>query len=87
MSDFPHVNAAFINALAEEGTRGELIEYLQKQWNETCWLRAENERLRGLIRQIAWSNAQCAADALKMRSIAMDEIRDRDSPSNENVLP
>lgn len=37
--NYPHVPAAFINALSEEGTREELIKYLQKQWNETCWLR------------------------------------------------
>lgn len=37
---YPHVPAAFINAIAEEGTKDEAIEYLQKQWNETCALRA-----------------------------------------------
>ena len=36
---YPHVNAAHINALAEEGTREELIEWLQKQWDEICVLR------------------------------------------------
>lgn len=36
----PHVPAAFINAIAEEGTKNEAIEWLQKQWNETCVLRA-----------------------------------------------
>lgn len=40
MSDYPHVPAAFINAIAEEGTKAEAIEYLQKQWNENCALRA-----------------------------------------------
>jgi hypothetical protein len=28
-----HVPAAFINAIAEEGTKAEAIEYLQKTWN------------------------------------------------------
>jgi hypothetical protein len=42
---YPHVPAAFINAIAEEGTKAEAIEYLQKQWNETCALRAELTRL------------------------------------------
>src|ERR1044071_57072 len=41
---YPHVPAAFINAIAEEGTKAEAIEYLQKQWNETCALRAELTR-------------------------------------------
>jgi hypothetical protein len=36
----PHVPAAFINAIAEEGTKHEAIFYLQKQWNETCALKA-----------------------------------------------
>ena len=36
--DYPHVQAAFINAIAEEGTKAEAIEWLQKQWNETCAL-------------------------------------------------
>lgn len=39
--EYPHVPAAFINALAEEGTKDEAIAFLQKQWNETCALRAK----------------------------------------------
>lgn len=35
----PNVRAAFINTIAEEGTKAEAIEFLQKQWNETCALR------------------------------------------------
>lgn len=37
----PHVPAAFITALSESGTREELIERLQKLWNENCALRAQ----------------------------------------------
>ena len=40
MTDYPHVPAAFINAIAEEGTKAEAVEYLQKQWNEVCALRS-----------------------------------------------
>lgn len=40
MSNYPHVQAAFINAIAEEGTKAEAVTWLQKQWNETCALRA-----------------------------------------------
>ena len=36
----PHVPAAFINAIAEEGTKAEAIEYLQKTWNELCALKS-----------------------------------------------
>ena len=51
MTDYPHVPAAFINAIAEEGSKAEAIEFLQKQWNETCALRAvlkdAQKRLKG----------------------------------------
>lgn len=40
---FPHVPAAFINAIAEEGTKDGAIRYLQKQWNETRALAATCE--------------------------------------------
>lgn len=37
---YPFVRASFINALSEEGTREELVRYLQEQWNETCAVRS-----------------------------------------------
>lgn len=40
MTNYPHVPAAFINAIAEEGTKAEAIEWLQKTWNELCATRA-----------------------------------------------
>lgn len=45
MKKYPHVPAAFINALAEEGSREEILGYLQEQWNESCALREEVKRL------------------------------------------
>ncbi len=45
--EYPHVRAAFINAIAEEGTKAEAVAWLQKQWNETCALRAELKAHRG----------------------------------------
>lgn len=39
MAEAPHVPAAFINAIAEEGTKEEAIAWLQKVWNENCQLR------------------------------------------------
>lgn len=36
MSDAPYVRAAFINAITEEGTKAEAVEWLQKTWNELC---------------------------------------------------
>ena len=35
-----HHPAAFINAIHEEGSKAEAIEYLQKTWNELCEARA-----------------------------------------------
>lgn len=32
--DYPYAPAAFINAIAEEGTKDEAVEWLQKTWNE-----------------------------------------------------
>lgn len=40
MSSEKHHPAAFINAIAEEGTKAEAVEWLQMQWNENCELRA-----------------------------------------------
>ena len=37
----PHVPAAFINAIAEGGTKAEAVEWLQKLWNENCALRSQ----------------------------------------------
>lgn len=47
---FPHVPAAFINAIAEEGTKEEAIEYLQKTWNELCYLRKELAYIKSVSR-------------------------------------
>jgi putative heme degradation protein len=35
----PHVRAAFINRIREEGTKEEACNFLQEQWNETCQAR------------------------------------------------
>lgn len=47
---YPFVRASFINALSEEGTREELVRYLQEQWNETCAVRSA---LRSAISRLA----------------------------------
>lgn len=39
--NYPRVPAAFINAIAEEGTKVEAINWLQKEWNENCFLRKQ----------------------------------------------
>lgn len=50
MTDYPHVPAAFINAIAEEGTKDDAIYHLQKLWNENCALRDEIKSLRAYRR-------------------------------------
>jgi len=42
---FPHSPAAFINNIAEEGTKDEAIRWLQTTWNEAVALRAQNAEL------------------------------------------
>lgn len=44
--------AAFINAIAEEGTKAEAVEWLQKTWDENCELRAEIERLTAMVQMM-----------------------------------
>lgn len=38
--------AAFINIIAEDGTKEEAIRYLQETWNELCEAREEIKRLK-----------------------------------------
>lgn len=39
-NNHPHVAAAFINSIREEGTKEEALFWLQEQWDETCAIRA-----------------------------------------------
>ena len=49
-TDAPHYQAAFINAIAEEGTKQEAIAWLQQIWNERCQLERE---LAAAVKRIA----------------------------------
>jgi len=53
MDKYPTVNAAFINAIREEGTKQEACDFLQEQWNETCALHNEITRLRSEVDHMA----------------------------------
>lgn len=70
----PHVPAAFINAIAEEGTKDEAIHYLQKQWNENCHLRA----------QLAAAEATSTANADRAR-LANQNLRQMDAARKANL--
>jgi len=48
---YPRVPAAFINAIAEEGTKDEAVTWLQKQWDETCALRKAGQALIDDVRR------------------------------------
>lgn len=37
----PHVPAAFINAIAEEGTKAEAVQFLQETWNDYCEMKRQ----------------------------------------------
>src|SRR3990167_5177071 len=83
MADYPHVPAAFINAIAEEGTKAEAIEWLQKQWNETCALLAVLHRIANIRHDAAGEPEEeatvIAADALRLneqRSYECETCRD-----------
>ena len=45
--------AAFINAIAEDGTKDEAVRYLQSTWDDLCDLRATVARQRGLLQEAA----------------------------------
>jgi len=60
----PHVRAAFINAIREEGTKAEACDYLQNTWNELAVARASSARfarLYGIVRRIKWIDAETPA--------------------------
>lgn len=44
--------AAFINNIAEEGTKQEAITYLQRTWDEKCGLQAEFNELQEAARAL-----------------------------------
>ncbi len=54
MMGHPHVPAAFINAIREEGTKQQACDWLQKQWNECCALRDEIKTLKGQLKDADW---------------------------------
>jgi len=41
-----HHPAAFINVIAEEGTKAEAVKYLQETWNELCDLKSAVRKIQ-----------------------------------------
>lgn len=49
-----HHPAAFINAIAEEGSKAEAVSFLQKTWNENCELEAKLRRYRSAMENVCF---------------------------------
>lgn len=43
--NYPRRPAAFINVIADEGSKAEAVEWLQKIWDELCYVRQELKTL------------------------------------------
>lgn len=61
MSTAPHSPAAFINNIADEGTKAEAIAWLQKTWNELVQARKQIEAMQPVVNaasilETAWSS-------------------------------
>ena len=52
MGKAPHAQAAFINAIADEGTKDEAVQFLQETWNELCEARDEITALRARLAEV-----------------------------------
>lgn len=59
--DYPHVPAAFINAIADEGSKHEAILWLQRTWDELCYVREQLETLTREQSRNERSGAQSSA--------------------------
>lgn len=61
--EFPHCPAAFINSLREERAKDEIADWLQKTWNELCWVRKNRaQAIREAVQEE--SKVRTAAQAL-----------------------
>lgn len=78
---YPHIPAAFINAIAEEGTKEEAVQWLQKLWNENCALRKREEQKKA--KKHPWPDEVLPAGILKNISALADAAR---LSYNENEL-
>lgn len=61
---YPHSQAAFINAIRDEGTKDEACDWLQSTWNELVALRAA-------VRPIHQRYMEAAGDAPDASSVKM----------------
>jgi len=86
-SKSPHVPAAFINALAEEGSKADAINFLQKAWNELCEIRAERDALQARADAAESEAHACGAEREKWKERAeAAEAQLAEAPSPEAEL-
>ena len=62
--------AAFINAIAEEGTKAEAVEWLQKTWNENC-------ELHNVLREIRDNTALDGRTCASIAATVLEELARR----------
>lgn len=60
-------NAAFINAIAEEGTKAEAVEYLQRTYDELCEAKSKLDSALGLLREVQNDSGNWLAVPLRER--------------------
>jgi hypothetical protein len=82
-----HYPAAFIDALAEKGTKEEAVEWLQKKWDENCELRNENERLRTALRTVVETPAppSCSCPCADIARRALEKKPSRATYEDSNT--
>ncbi len=81
MSQATHYPAAFINIIADEGTKAEAIQYLQKTWNELQDMRAQYAAMTAAMSRIAntdvgqWKHCKENGPLLHMKEIARAALK------------
>lgn len=56
-----HYPAAFINAIADEGTKAEAIQFLQETWNELCEVKEQLRETQTALKQAQETQTHCQA--------------------------
>lgn len=93
MTEAPHVQAAFINAIREEGTKQEACDRLQKVWNENCALKKQIAAQReAALQDMAEFDGKLLTQPVcptceGTQSVALHDQKDRDGNAIEARCP
>lgn len=63
-SKYPHHPAAFINTIADEGSKAEAINFLQLTWDELCFIRSKLEVAEWALEELRMPGLIDADDCL-----------------------